>query len=247
MVALYKAHGIHPINKWVDNFLFLCYPVLSLLDGPLFLFDLSNITDLANSVGWLWKPSKTHHFAPSFLYLGFLWDLPMKSVEIPPAKCTRFLSKLIWWVAGFKATHRQVESMLGTLAHCSLTLPDGRSRLPAISRFMASFSVMCSHFTTCIIPPTALADITWWRHTLETTACWTTLQNPPPPSHTLFTVDASTSWGISIIFRDQWEAWHLDNSWKSQGRDIGWAKIVTIERGLRLVLELGHKETCFIL
>jgi hypothetical protein len=67
------------------------------------------------------------------------------------------------------------------------------------------------------------------------------------PSHTLFAVDASTSWGIGVVFQDQWEAWRLDNSWKSQGQDISSAEIVAIELGLHLVLELGHKETHFVL
>jgi hypothetical protein len=248
LVALYKAKQIKPIKKWVDDFLFLRYP---LLNSPpnvrQFTYGLSDITRFAETLGWPWKPTKTRPFATTFLYLGFLWNLETRSVEIPAEKRTRFLSKLEPWVQGAKVTRKQAESLLGTLVHCSLALPDSRSRLPAISNFVASFNKANSVFSQFTLPSGAAEDAAWWRHTLSSTPCRSPLHKPPQPTDLLFAVDASTSWGIGVVFDGKWDAWILLPGWKSEGRDIGWAEMVAVELGLRLAITQGAHDIHLIL
>jgi len=42
-------------------------------------------------------------------------------------------------------------------------------------------------------------------------------------------VDASTDWGIGVVVGQLWAAWKLRLSWKSDGRDIGWAESITLK------------------
>jgi hypothetical protein len=42
-------------------------------------------------------------------------------------------------------------------------------------------------------------------------------------------VDASTDFGIGILIGNHWAAWKLLPSWKSDGRDIGWAESIALE------------------
>jgi len=233
LVAVYKARGISPIKKWVDDFLFLRYLLEnSPPERPCFNYDLEIIVDIANDLGWPWKESKTHPFAPTFTYLGFLWNLKAHLVEIPIEKHNRFLMKLEPWTLGFKSTRKEAESLLGMLVHCSLALPESHSRLPALSRFMSDFSNAKSPFSRFAIPSTVLADTVWWRHILMFSNCHTMLHRPPEPQDILFTVDAATSYGIGVVFGCHWESWKLLPGWNSHGRDIGWGEMVAIELGL---------------
>jgi|SRR5882724_7286031 len=50
-------------------------------------------------------------------------------------------------------------------------------------------------------------------------------------------VDASTSWGISTVLCDFWYAWALMLGWKADGRDIGWAKSITLELAILILVD----------
>jgi len=42
-------------------------------------------------------------------------------------------------------------------------------------------------------------------------------------------VNASSSWGIGLVVKDHWLAWHLLLGWDCEDRDIGWVKSVALE------------------
>ena len=48
--------------------------------------------------------------------------------------------------------------------------------------------------------------------------------------------DASSTTGVGIVVSDKWRAWRLLPSWKSGGRDIGWAEAVAMELLIRSIL-----------
>jgi hypothetical protein len=96
--AILEAKKIGPSKKWVDDFAFFRFPVAIELGTPLFSYSLSDIYDLATQLGWPWKESKTRPFSVEFRYLGFLWNLSSKTVQIPDSKKLRYLIKLQLWV-----------------------------------------------------------------------------------------------------------------------------------------------------
>ena len=229
--AICTALGFGPNLNWVDDFLFFRLPFHT-TNINFHHYSLENLYDLANRLGWPWKASKTRPFSSSFRYLGFYWDIPSRSVSIPDEKKDRYLSKLSTWIHGNKFTRKEAESILGTLVHCSLVLPSGRSHLPALSRFTASFNTCSSSFVRKLPNSSVFNDISWWRCELSSVVCGTSLSQPPPPQDFGFWVDASTSWGIGIVFNGVWESWRLKAGWNKNGRNIGWAEFIALKLGL---------------
>ncbi|CAK5271678.1 unnamed protein product [Mycena citricolor] len=163
MAAIYRAKGIGPLKKWVDDFVFFCFPLHgSPSPNP---YSLSDIYDVAKDLGWLWKQSKTHDFASEFIYLGFHWNITDKLVSIPDGKKSKYIARLLLWTPDASFTVKEAKSLLGTLVHCSLALPEGKSRLPAISKFAASFAHTRSPFSRRKPNATVLDDVSWgsWR------------------------------------------------------------------------------------
>jgi hypothetical protein len=110
-----------------------------------------------------------------------VWDLSSKTVQIPCSKKTMYLTKLQPWIDGRKFSRKDTESVLGTLVHCSLALPDGHSHLPSISRFAASFNHFSSPFVRRTPNPSVLSDIQWWRTYLTADFCGSILSKPLRP------------------------------------------------------------------
>jgi hypothetical protein len=252
LMAMLRFHQIGPALNWVDDFLFFAFPTNSLSYSPnpdiwvpSFPYSLESIFAFTSPLGWPWKSSKTRPFAPKFKYLGFIWDLIEKTVQIPEDKKLRYLSKLEPWSPGQKFTQREAQSLLGTLVHCSLAIPDSRSRLPALSRFAASFNPTLSPFIRKSPNPSVFTDITWWRVCLSSKFAGSLLRRPPPPSPIDFWVDASTDWGIGVVFDGMWDSWKFKPSWHANGRNIGWAEFVAIEIGLIIAISNGHSDTHF--
>jgi hypothetical protein len=92
-----------------------------------------------------------------------------------------------------------------------------------------------------------LEDIAFWREMLSQEFCGSALARPPSPVSTEFYVDASTSWGVGVVFDGSWNAWRLRQGWKTDGRDIGWAEMVAIELGLRTAIAAGTRDTHFVI
>ena len=174
-------------------------------------------------------------------------ELNDKTVQIPKSKKLRYLSKLKFWILGQKFSRNETESVLGTLVHCSLALPDSRSHLPAISRFASSFNHFSSPFVCRSPNPSVLTDISWWRTRLSDDFCGSSLSKPPNASPVQFWVDASSLWGIGIILNDEWDAWRLCPGWDRDGRNIGWAEMVAIELGLLFAIHHGYSDIHFLI
>jgi hypothetical protein len=243
--AILVAKKIGPSKKWVDDFIFFRFPLSIGPGGPVFSYGLSDIYDLAAQLGWPWKDSKTRPFAFEFRYLGFLWNLTTKTVQIPDPKKQRYLAKIALWTPDQRFSRKDAESLLGTLVHCSLVVPDGRSRLPAIAHFSASFNHLSSPHARRLPNTSVLSDISWWCTQLSAVFCGSTLSRPPPTSPIEFWVDASSSWGIGIVFGPEWDFWKFTEGWDSGGRNIGWAEMVAIELGLLFVIHRGHSDIQF--
>ena len=70
---------------------------------------------------------------------------------------------------------------------------------------------------------------------------------PPPVSLIKFWVDASSSWGISIVFNGEWSAWKFSPGWNKDRRNIGWAEIFAIELGLLFSIHKGFSDSHFLI
>lgn len=188
-MAIMQAHNVSPAKNWIDDFVFLDSPISPGLPSSMqhsmvytYPYDLTTIESIMQPLGWPWKHSKTKPFNSSFTYVGFLWNLDPKDIQIPDKKKAKYLGRLAPWVEGTKFSQVDAESILGTLVHCALAVPDGRSCLPSLSQFATSFKGMCSNFMRKSPPSSVLNDIAWWQLHLQEDFCGSTLSCPPPPS-----------------------------------------------------------------
>jgi hypothetical protein len=245
--AICRKRGYSPVKKWVDDFAFIRSPVPRHPgDPPQFRYSLEEILALGVRLGWPWKHSKTCPFDEVFKYLGFRWSLKDHSVSIPDDKRKKYIARIAPWSVDTGVSRKQAEQVHGTLVHCSLAVPDGRSRLVSISRFASSFE-RASRFAKRRPPASVMNDIAFWRDILSQSFCGSILQRPPPPVTTEFYVDASTSWGVGVVFDGAWDGWKLQSGWKTEGRDIGWAEMVAIELGIRTAIAAGAHDVHFVI
>lgn len=247
IVVIFKFAGVDDLLKWVDDYVFFRFPIAVSLAGVYsYSYDESLIFNIASELGWPWATKKHFPFAFKFVYLGFLWDLEDKTVEIPLAKREKFLAKISGWSDSAKVSRKDCESVIGSLNHCCLVITDGRSRMPSLYKFCASFARSSNRFTRHCIPATVLADVQWWRVVLSRVWCGLRLVCAPTPLDFGIYVDASTSFGIGLLIDGKWAAWRLKSGWDSDGRDIGWAEMVAIEMGLTALVHSGARDVHFL-
>ena len=56
-------------------------------------------------------------------------------------------------------------------------------------------------------------------------------------------VDASTSWGVGLVVKGHWAAWHLLEGWQAEDHDIGWAEMVTMELAVLWIQSVGIRDS----
>jgi hypothetical protein len=140
LVHLLKFMSIEEILKWVDNFVFFCSPCGGSEGRFIYKYDERVFFELGEELGWIWEPTKHTPFSAQFTHISFDWDLDEKTVARPETKHRKYLAKLDSWMEGAKVTCKETENLVGTLNHCALVIPQGRSRLVSMYHFTAIFT-----------------------------------------------------------------------------------------------------------
>jgi len=241
MVEIYKSNGIDTVIKWVDDFVFFRHPTNAIhASTPSYSYDESAIWAIvADGLGWPWAPKKCFPFSTTFTYIGFLWDLDAKMVSLPEAKRVKY--------SDFKLSCEDVESLIGTLNHISLIVPEGRTHLLHLYRLRASFTNARHRWIRHKLSGSVLVDIRWWNQKLQSSFVGMPVIRPPPPNEDVLYVDASTDWGIGLLLNERWLAWKLCDGWRTDGCDIGWAEMVAVELALRSLIAAGRRDTHVII
>jgi hypothetical protein len=237
MVKILLKHGIEAVIKWVDDFIFLRYPSRRLSNGLYeFTYSAELIWDIADKLGWPWAPKKFVDFSQSFNYIGFLWNLSTKVVELPEGKKKKYLDRISTWT--YKSTHsmKEAETIIGTLNHVCLVVPEGRSRLVSLFKFRGSFNSNQSSEIKHRLSSSTADDMAWWRSRLQEDFVGTKIFCPPEPLNNKVYVDASTGWGIGLVIDGKWLAWQFKDDWQMDGREIGWAEMVAVELAIRTLI-----------
>jgi hypothetical protein len=244
--AIFKFHGVQDVIKWVNDFVFFRYPTNLAMPWS-YSYNSRLVDSLADVLGWPWAPKKHSPFAFSFNYLGMTWDLENKMVFFSQKKKERYLAKIAHWDTRSPVTRKEVESIIGTLNHCSLVLVAARTHLPSLYEFARRFNSKSSNpFTTHRITARVTTNIRWWRAQLSADFCGMILRPQPAPLDLRICMDASTSWGIGFWMEGKWVAWRSIPGWKGDGRDIGWLEMVAVELALRTVINAGYNDVHLI-
>lgn len=229
-VDIWQELGVGPTCKWCDDMVIFRYPLLPLTPTPSFAYDRTDALLRISSLGIPWHPDKGQDFGTTFTYVGMLWDLTNRTVALPEPKRKKFLARVHSFLARRCSSQCSLEDAMkiqGSLCHISFVYPLGRSRLPSLSAFVSSFGDC--RFSQRYPPRSLLTDLTWWQQQLEIPGVTRTLTSRGPPLELGISVDASTDWGIGVIWRDDWIAWRTTAGWRGPGRDIGWLEGLAVE------------------
>jgi hypothetical protein len=247
LVKILEQRGIEAVLKWVDDFIFLCYPSGRMPDGTYkFTYSAELIWDIADELGWPWAPAKFVDFSRTFLYIGFLWDLSAKVVELPEKKKSKYLERISSWTHNSFHTSKEAETIIGTLNHVCLVVPEGRSRLVSLYKFRGGFKANQASAVKHRLSAGTAEDVAWWRRRLQHKFVGMGIIRPPEPLDKGVFVDASTDWGIGLILDGKWLAWQLRDGWQSDGREIGWAEMVAVELAVRTLI-MGRFKNCHVI
>ncbi|KAF7315436.1 hypothetical protein MIND_00058500 [Mycena indigotica] len=194
-------------------------------------------------VPWNIKKSGTA-FEPVFVSLGFVWDIPSKTVSLPKEKREKYLARVESLLGADMVSLKDLQKVHGTLSYSTFVYRDGSSRLPAISnafRFYANDNAL-RH-----ILRTTRRALLWWKHRLTSPDFSRQLVATAPMQDLGLFVDASTSWGLGVIIGEKWFALRLIKGWDCAGtRDICWLEAVALEVLLMWLIERGHHDCCLL-
>ena len=231
----------------MDDFIFFRYPLRQLSQNSFeFSHSADLIWDVAEELGWPWAPAKFTDFATKFTYIGFVWDLSLKQVELPEKKKLKYLDRIATWTPGSLHTAKEAERVIGTLNHVCLVVPDGRSHLVSLYKFRGGFKSHHTNDAKHKLSASCGEDILWWKRRLQEAFVGSKIFRPPEPLNTSLFVDASTGWGIGLVLDGKWLAWQLREGWNSDGREIGWAEMVAVELAIRTLIT-GKFSRCHVI
>ena len=234
VVDIWQAEGMKPILKYEDDLKIFRYPVTSGIfhhDGFRYDYDCDEALSRISRLQVPWHKDKGDlSFSYITNFIGFRWYIPGKLVSLPEDKRLKFLNRVRIFLDCFMGHHcslLDVQKIHGSLCHVAFVYVQGRSCLPSLSNFIASFRD--NEFILRYPPHSMMSDLKWWLHILNDSNFHREL---PPRSSCqdmgLF-VDASTSWGIGIVVAGKWRAFRLHDDWKVERRDICWLETVAVE------------------
>ena len=252
IVDIWQAEGVRPILKYEDDLKIFRYPVASGLfhqDGFQYNYDRDDALSRISSLCVPWHKDKGDSaFVSITNFIGFRWDLPGKVVSLPEDKRLKFHNRVRIFLdcfTGHPCSLLDVQKIHGSLCHVAFVYTLGRSHLPSLSNFIASF--LGNEFTRRYPPKSLITDLKWWLHTLSAPDFHRKLFPRGPPQDMGIFVDASTSWGIGIVIAGRWTAFKLHEGWKVEGRDICWLETVAVEVLIYILEAMGITNTTLLI
>ena len=199
-----------------------------------FTYADTDIDRVSDELGIPWEHSKTVPFSNVVPYLGFVWNLTTRTVEVPLEKKSKYRQAIEEWQKKPRHTLAEVQKLYGKLLHTTLVVPAGRAYLTNLEIMLALFNNR--PFVPHTPPRDTPQDLIWWARLLDTETLSRHIPGPAPLDDLRAFSDASSGFGIGITIGDNWRAWRLLPGWKADGRDIGWAEAVGFELLVRSIL-----------
>jgi len=196
-------------------------------EDSLFAYGDADIDELSDKLGIPWEKSKTISFSYEVQYLGFIWNLPSKTVSVPAEKKEKYRTAIQEWKARKTHTLNDAQKLYGKLLHATMVVPEGRAYLTSLEAMLGTFSK--NPFVPHHAPRDTNDDLSWWHKTLLLPTLSRDIPGPHAVSDQNAYSDASSGFGIGIVIQSKWRAWRLVPGWKQDGRDIGWAEAVGLE------------------
>jgi hypothetical protein len=246
VVDIWAKEGVAPVCKYEDDLKVFRFPVENapFQEGVYsYSYDRDDCVRRILALGVPWHPDKGDlRFLFITDYIGFRWDIPQRLVSLSPPKRLKFLERVRVFIDKFSG-HRchlyDIESIHGSLCHIAFVYLAGRSRLPSLSNFAASFKN--DEYTMRYPPPSVISDLQWWHDALQHVDVSRNLFPRGEVQDFGIYVDACTSWGIGIVIDGYWAAFQLKDDWKLPLHDICWLETVAFELLVYQLEQMGFK------
>lgn len=246
VVDIWTMEGVGPVCKYEDDLKVFRVPAhgAPFHEGVYsYSYDRDECVRRISELGVPWHPTKGDlYFLFVTDYIGFRWDIPRRLVSLPPPKRLKFLERVRVFLdrfSGHRCHLNDIESLHGSLCHVAFVYLDGRSHLPSLSNFAASFQN--DEYAMRYPPPSVISDLRFWYKILQDAD----VSHPLIPRGEIqdlgIYVDASTSWGIGIVIDGSWAAFQLKDGWKIPNHDICWLETVAIELLVYFLEQLGFQ------
>ena len=229
-IKILHANKITPILKWVDEYTFD--------------YDLACIAQITDPlrIPWHLILKKGQDFGLSFKYLGFLWDLTVHSVSLPDEKHHRVLLKLNQFLGKPSVSWKDCASFHSSLQHICFVYQDAHCTLPALSAFLSKFP---NDFVWHYPPCTVVTNLNLWLSCLTSPAMTCSLLLRQHLNLNIH-LDASSSFGLSFAFENQYAGWCLIDSWAAKGQYIGWAESMALKLTIYWLIQRGFHDADII-
>jgi hypothetical protein len=158
---------------------------------------------------------------------------------LPEKKHIKYLNKLTIFLQKYEHAQvpkRELESVIGTLSHITFVFQHGRSFMSNLYEFLTDFK---NDYIPRYMRSSVISDLKWWHAILSYTHFPRSLIPPGPTRDYGIWVDASTEWGIGILWDGHWAAWRTADNWRGIKRDIGWLEGVAAEIAIIIAKEIG--------
>ena len=240
IIDILHTVNISPVPKWADDLFPIRFPNGTIVNTDrsisyTYPYNLDSFKQFLSPLSIPWHNTKWNDFSSELVYLGLVWDFNKCRVALAEPKRIKYLNKVNNFLLSHSSSRVEKKlamSLLGTLSHVTVVHQDGRSILSALSAFISTFTNM--HQPR--YPHTSvIKDLEWWSNKLSETSFARPLTPRGETQDLGIWADASTSWGIGIVIRDEWDAWQWSSSWHTEGRDIGWAEAVAIKLVARIL------------
>lgn len=246
VMAIWKKLGVKPCEKWVDDVVTFRFPISSArnADGLIryrYSYDRDSMKGLIVLLGVPWHLLKGQDYGFVFVYVGFFWDLIERSVRLTDGKRLKVMRKLSVFLERFsnaKVPIKEATSLNGSLSHISFVYPHGRTYLTSLSSFLATFdSIPTNHPKLRWLSRSVIHDLRWWLNLLQQGSVPRSLRQRTVCTDLGIWVDASTSWGVGLVWAGrEYAAWKWKDGWNDgAGCDIGWGEAIAVELAILLV------------
>ena len=208
-----------------------------------FTYNMSDIDNISQELGIPWETSKDIPFSSTPLFIGFIWDLDCRTVQLSEPKCMKYITAIDNWSLSCTHVLEDVQKLHGKLVHAALIFPEGKPYLTSLERMLGIFGD--EPFKPRTPPRGTMEDLKWWQDKLSSPSIPRPIRSPQPILDLQAFSDASSSIGLGITLGDRWRAWFLRPGWASDGRDIGWAESIGLKLLVNTILRAGTSNCHF--
>ena len=167
-----------------------------------FTYADADIDRVSDELGIPWEHSKTVPFSNVVPYLGFVWNLTTRTVEVPLEKKHKYCDVIEEWQKKPRHALAEVQKLYGKLLHTTLVVPAGRAYLTGLEAMLALFHDR--PFVPHTPPRSTPYDLNWWAKLLDSETLSRPIPGPTPLEDMDAFSDASSGFGIGITISKNW-------------------------------------------